>query len=555
MDSGFLSHPSGHSLLSRWRILRPVLLMAAAVLAALSAAALVTTCMLGPISLASVSVQWEITFSGTAAAVIVWWALYMRILGQLGGERPWVQLHRITWPLAALSTSLLPDLAIMFSGRLPYVLLFDVEGYRQFRYVAGAIIGAAVLLQELMLIEAAQGMGITALFAAARVRLAKLSPETAWVPRAARRGLWTWLSLAVLLLAGIKLRIDSLDVYAGGDMDVMLSITYNILRWPPVTYYYNYMPQTWVYNHLPLFPITLAPAYWIFENLLHLPTIWAAKLVIGLADLVIALLLYRQARGRWRRVWGLILAGMWLLAPWVVGGDDHPIAVAITFALLAFANAERGWLCGLLLALGVATRNEVAFFVLPMVLHFCFHRGWRQATAFLGTFGTTLSLIAVPFFLYDPGAMDYALRRQLQRDASGEMSMLTSFLAPRLGDGIGAVLQQNPTLLALALNLLISLVALRDGRVARVAMLASLGYLVTLPIVFGRYMLFSYAISLFYSAWYVNPLIAAAAGVILWPNAPLQTYVLLVLFAALIIFAVLRPDRRAGPTPSRRTDT
>ena len=36
---------------------------------------------------------------------------------------------------------------------------------------------------------------------------------------------------------------------------------------------------------------------------------------------------------------GLLLAGAWLLPTWVVLGDDHPIAVAVLFALLALAIA------------------------------------------------------------------------------------------------------------------------------------------------------------------------------------------------------------------------
>ncbi len=108
--------------------------------------------------------------------------------------------------------------------------------------------------------------------------------------------------------------------------------------------------------------------------MLRVPTVWAVKLLLAVADMAIAVLLYSQARGRWRRVWGLVLAAMWMLAPWVVTGDDHPIAMATLFALLALATVERGWLSGFLLALGVATRLEVVFFVLPLILHFCFRR-------------------------------------------------------------------------------------------------------------------------------------------------------------------------------------
>ena len=542
MDLRFF-RPSGGLPPAHGRSLGAFLLVAAVAPAVFAAAALITICFLGPTSLTSIARPWVLTFLIAVAVGIAWWILYLAVLDRLRAEGQQGGPHQIFWPAVAFSTSALPDLAVLLSGRLPYTLLFDENGYREFRYLAGAIVGATVLFQELMLLEAARGASFTRLTIDAMQRLGTAVSRVRGVPRTVVSRFPTYLPLLAVLAIGTKLRLDSLNVYAYGDMDVMLSITYNVLRWPPVTYYQNYMAQTWVYNHLPLFPIMLAPFYWVFENVLHIPTVWAAKLLFGLADMAISVLLYRQARGKWRRAWGLTLAAMWMLAPWVVAGDDHPIAVAALFAMLAVATVRRGWLSGLLLALGVATRLEIAFFALPLILYYWRHRGFRSTVAFLTVLGTTLGLMAMPFVLYSPAAMGYALMGQLQRDASSEMSLLTAFLAPRLGEGIGTMFQRNPTVIALGLNLLISLVALRDRRIGRVVVLASLMYILTLPILFDRYMLFSYGVILLYAAQYANPIIAVAAALMLWPATPFQTYLPPVLLAVLVILALAKPDR------------
>ena len=102
--------------------------------------------------------------------------------------------------------SVLPDLAVLFSGRFPYTLLFDEDGYREFRYLAGAIVMATVIVQELMLLEAAQGMGIVTLAGEVRAALDRLSTRVIGIPRAARGRVWSWLPLAVVMVAGIVLR-------------------------------------------------------------------------------------------------------------------------------------------------------------------------------------------------------------------------------------------------------------------------------------------------------------------------------------------------------------
>ena len=546
MDLRFF-RPSGGFSLSRPRVFGVFLLLTVAALSISGAAALITTCFLGPASLASITEPWVLTFFIAVAVGIAWWILYLAVLDRLCSEGWQERPHRIIWPLAVLSTSVLPDLAVLLSGRLPYTLLFDEGGYRGFRYLAGAIVGVTVIVQELMLLTAVRGVSLARLTVDVVQRIGTAVKRVGSVPRAVVAGFPAYLPLLAILAIGAKLRLDSLNLYAYGDMDVMLSITYNILGWPPVAYYHNYVTQTWIYNHLPLFPIMLAPLYWLSEHVLHLSTAWAAKLLIGVADWVIAVVLYWQAGTGWWRVWGLVLAAMWMLTPLAVQGDDHPIPVAIAFALLGMATVERPWLSGLMFALGMATRSEVAFLALPVVVHFVTKRPLAQSVAFLGTFGTTVALIGLPFVLFDPAAMDYAMRRQLQRDAAGQLSMLSSALFPYLDQKTATFLRDNSSLMAVPFNLLLGLLAMRDRRVPRVVLVVALGYLLTLPILLDRYTLFAYAAGLFYAARYANPVVAGVVLVAEWPGFPYTWPLLIGLLVVMSILALLRQGRDAVP--------
>jgi hypothetical protein len=354
------------------------------------------------------------------------------------------------------------------------------------------------------------------------------------------RRYWIYLLLVALLLAGTKMRLDKVLDFHAGDMSVMLAVSYAILTWPPNDYYQDYMAMPWVYNHLPAFPIMLAPFYWLFENVLVMSAATAAKLLIGFADLVIAVLLFRQARGPFPRAWGLVLAGAWLLSPWVAGANDHPINVATAFALISLATIGAGWLPGVMLALGVATRSEVAFLALPVLLHVVSTRGLRRSVGFVAAFGATIAVVGLPFFLYDPAAMEFALRGQLQRDAADGMSAVLSFLTPLIDLRAEVFLQENPSVLALALNLLVAPLALRDPRVARVALIASIAYLLTLPLVHERYLVIAYGAGLFYAASYGNPVVAVALGLGVWLGGAVWGMgVLMAAFLVLVLSSLL----------------
>jgi len=518
-------------------------------MASIGAADLVADTVLGHPSLASANLGWLLVFLGLFVACGCWWALYLWLLHRLAGW-PWrfgILQSRV--PVAVLSLSLLPDAALTLSGRLPYSLTFDPATQSLWLWIAGIILGLVIVMQELILLGAVREESIAGLLSDGWSRAVGLCAGAKGIPAWTARQLWTHPLLVLLMVAGVVLRWIDRMAWHGGDMDVQLAITYNILIWPPTDYYHLYRPQTWVYNHLPLFPLMTAPIYWLFENVVNLPKEWSAKLLTAVADLVVGVLIYRQAGIRWHRAWGLVLAAAWLLAPWVVGADDHPIGPAIAFTLAAFAFPDRAWLCGLLLALGVATRSETVFFLLPLALHFATKRGVGQAVAFLALFGTTLLAIAAPFFLYDPEAMDYAVRGQIQRDASNQMSMLMATLLPILSQGATSFLQRNPSLLSFGLNLLVAMAALRDRRVLRVLVAAGIAYLITLPVMSERYFLFAFAVGLFYAAQYGDLLVGAATLAMTWVGLPYGGLVRIALFVAMLLQSLLWPERRRSDRP------
>lgn len=514
-------------------------------------ALLATITLVGPTTLADMRLPWLAAFLAVLVGASLWWALYLWLLNRLGGWS-WRQgLNRSLALVALLSLSLFPSLAVFLSGKLPYTLVFDAELRSLYRWIAGSLVFVAFAGQELVLAGAVQRKGLQELAVEGLRHLLAFPRLISRLPDSILRQTRPNPLLVVILAVGIVQRWETVNLFHPGDMNDTLSVVYTLLRWPPFGYYHDYQPQTHVYAHLPVFPIMIAPFYWFFENVAKLPTPWAAKLISALADMVVAVIIFHQARGRWKGSWGLILAAVWLLSRRVVEADDHAVGAATAFTIAALASLQRAWLCGILMGLGAATRNEAAFLALPLMVHFTARRELRESVAFLGAFLTTLAVVGMPFVLTDPEAMDYAMRQQPQRQASGQLSSLLAFLQPRLSAGLASLLRQNPGLLAVAVTLLASLLAMRDGRVARVMLVVALAYILALPVLHPRYTLPAYAVGLFYAARYGNPLVAVAIVAAIWPEswAPaVQT----AFAAALAVVGLLQLDRpkKTGGIPA-----
>lgn len=516
-------------------------------LAVAGAALLATVSLLGPISMASMRPSWALTLLELLASAIAWWAGYLWLLHRLAGWGWEEGLRRSRALLALLFLSLPLSLATFLTGKLPYTLVFDADTQSLYLWVASSLLGAVVLGQELTLIHATRDGGLTRLAEDAWGYLGLLPSRLTGLPRAIPRLARRHPLLLAIIAVGFSMRLVDLNSYHGGDMDVMLSVTFASLQWPPFGYYHAYRPQPWIYNHFPLFPLLLAPSYWLFENLFHWPTVWAAKLQAGLGDLVAAVLIYGCAQGQLRRAWGAALAAVWFLAPWVIGADDHAVGLAAAFAVASATAIRCGWLAGSLLALGVATRNEVAFFVFPLAVHFIAQRRLGQAVAFFGAFGTALALVAGPFILTDPEAIDYALRKHTEHIASAQLSTLLALVQPYLDPGLSAFLQQKQEILAIGLNLLIALLAIRDPRPERVLTVAAAGYVLTLPVVHQRYIVFLCSLGLLYAARYRDPIVAMMVVAATWPGFLYSGQALPALFAGLILLGLLRVGKSPHP--------
>ncbi len=530
----------GSSSLSPSRPWPPALLLGAAVV---GIALLATIIVVGPTSLAGIGLPWLAAFLALLAVASLWWALYLWLLNRLGGLGLREGLDRSFPLLALLSLSLPPVLAVFLAGKLPYPLVFDGKLRSVYIWIMGFLVFVPFVGQELVLAGAVRRKGLRGLLVEGLVRLSVFPRWVASLPGSTVRQIRRHPLLVAILVVGIYQRWEVVNVWHPGDMNDMLSVAYTNLSWPPFRYYHDYRPQTYIYAHLPLFPMLMAPFYWLFENVAKLPTPWAAKLISSVGDLVAAVLIYRAAKGRWKGSWGLMLAAVWMLSPLVVGNDDRPTCLAADFAIAAFASLRRDWLCGILIALGVATRTEVAFLALPLVIHFVAKRELREKVVFLGAFLTTLAVVALPFVLTDPEALDFAMRLQGKRQASGQMSALLIFLQSYQTGGLALSLQQNPSFFPAALTLVASLLAVRDGRVARVALVAALAYILGIPVLHDHYMVFFYAAGIFYAASYGNPLVAVATIAAGGPSIILDSVVQLALAAVLAIYGLLQLDR------------
>lgn len=510
--------------------------------AAVGTAALVTVAVMGTTTLAGMRLPWLVAFLIVLAGAFVWWALYLWLLDRLGGLEPWVGLNRSTALVAILSLSLLPDLAVFLSGKLPYALPFDADTQSLYQWMAGLLLFLVFIGQELVLAGAVQGYGLRGLLVDGLRRLSAFPGGVARLPGATVWQVRRHPLLVVILAVGIVQRVVVINEFHSGDMNDTLNVARSTLTWTPWGYFHYYRPQPSVYAHLPLFPMLIAPFSWFFETVTTWPTPWAAKLISTLADVATAALIYHQAKNRWKGNWGLILAAAWFLSPVVVSSDDHAVGLATAFTIVAFATLERGWLCGLMIGLGAATRNEVVFLALPLIVHFVSRRDLREKVAFLGAFLTVIAVVGLPFVLTDPEAIDYAMRRQSLRQAAVELSTLLRYLQPHLSAGITLAIQQNPTLLTAAVTFPASLLAVRDSRVTRVVLVVALAYLLALPVLHPRYTVFAYAVGLFYAARYGSPLVAVAIVAATWPAIVWGAAVQLATAGVMAVLGLLRLD-------------
>lgn len=531
--------------LSDSRLLPATALLAAALV---GISMLVTVIVMGPARLTEIRLPWLAAFLVLLVGGVLWWALYLWLMNRLAGLSWQEGLNRSMALMAILSLSLIPVLVVFVRDRLPFPLAVDSGLRSLYIWLAGLLVFAVFLGQELLLAGAVQRMDLHRLLALGLRRLAALPRWIACLPGWAVRQSRRHPLLVAILAVGLVQRWQLLDEYHPGDMNDLLSVSFTILGWPPFRYYHDYRPQTYIFAHLPLFPLMVAPFYWVFENVARLPTVWAVKLVSALADMAVAVLIYSQTRGRWKGSWGLIMAAAWMLSPLVAISNDRPVSAAAAFTVAALVSLRWGWLCGIMIALGVATRTEAAFLALPLILHFLAKRELREKVVFLGAFSTTLAVVALPFVLTDPEAIDFAMRLQGQRQASGHQAFLLMLLQPHLPAGLASVLQHNPSYFPAAMILAASLLAVRDGLVMRVTLLVATAHILSIPVLHPHYEVFFYAAGLLYAARYGNPLVALATVVAIG-SGPIEGYVAqLALAVGLAVFSLLQLD---WPTKAR----
>lgn len=535
--------PSGTTDSRRW----PTALLFATGLIGMSM--LATIVIAGPTRLTEIRLAWVATYLLLLGGCSLWWAVFLWLMSRLGGLSLPDGLNR-SIPLMALTTlSLIPVAVVFLAGRLPFPVVFDGNLRSLYIWIAGLAAFLVFVGQELTLAAAVQKRGTGELLGAAARRLACLPRQIVRLPGRAFRLCLRHPILAVLLtavlVAGLIQRWQIVKEFHAGDMNDLLSVAFTILGWPPFRYYHDYRPQTYIFAHLPLFPIMVAPFYWLFENVTKLPTPWAVKLVSALADVALALLVFSQTRERWRGIWGLVVAALVMLSPLVITSNDRPVSAAAAFTVAALVCHRRDWLCGILIALGVATRTEAAFLALPLIIHFLVQRELQEKVVFLGAFATTLGIVALPFVLTDPEAIDFAMRLQGQRQASGHQAVLLMLLQPHLPEALGSWLQRNPSYFPAAMVVAASLLAARDGRVMRVALLVATVHILSIPVLHPHYMVFCYAAGVLYSASYGNPLVAIATLAATGGLAPISGHHgQLALAGGLALLSLLRPEHR-----------
>ncbi len=209
--------------------------------------------------------------------------------------------------------------------------------------------------------------------------------------------------LAVTLALAALLRLAIIPITYGHDFAVWDAASRLLLRGiNPYTHWHE-MPNA--YPYLPVYLYILLPFQWLA---LHtgIPFTILGKLPLVAADLTIGATLYRYLReaGRSTRA-GVVAACLYLFNPLVLyngaflGRFD---AVALAFLVPAFL--VRGRRFAILYGLAVATKT-FPIFILPALVVGRYRRTPRELC---GAAGVILA-VALPFLLWDPGALLYNL--------------------------------------------------------------------------------------------------------------------------------------------------
>ena len=139
--------------------------------------------------------------------------------------------------------------------------------------------------------------------------------------------------MAVLAVA-LRMRVLEAQNHILYDLQHFYRFAETLFTSDHLNYYASVVTQPFTYAHLPLFPLLLAPVLRLYDAFGWEPVL-AVKTLVYTFDLATALLLFVLARrNRLPAAGALLIAGLWLLSPWVLEAgavNGHVTSVARSF--------------------------------------------------------------------------------------------------------------------------------------------------------------------------------------------------------------------------------
>ena len=520
------------------------------------------------------SLPWLLAIAIAPVGVICWQWAYWWVLRRMGAQGP-ASVLAFRWSLAPLWLGA-PGLALLYLSEFAHHLLWHVALAKIL--AAYVIVGISLALQVWALdtapaLDRWPPLRLAMLFRwTTPFRLATLFRRTTPFRHSRESGnplleswsqVWQLLrvhaALVVLLVAGLALRLRDL-LLEGGDVEHFYFYASTVFTNIHFHYYHLTRDLPWPLDQLATFNLIMAPL-WRAAYQFDWPQILSIKIPTYTADVLSTIVIYALVLQAQRHFSGgdagdadsesdgesflsaprlgmlvaLVAASVWYLHPWLLtatiyNAQSH--AVALLFFVLAVARWEKPWLAGIFLALAASTRLEFGIAGIVAFFWYLRWRGVQDAGLYALTSLGLLGLIAVPYALADFTALRWALGGHLLD--RGEPLLLVQEIYESFGASAPAWLNALDNRYVGLVNALFAILVMFDPSHRRALAKAGLFYILTLPVIHVRYLLFGWA-ALFLFALPHHRRLLYLVPALLWVTAEIPRLWLLGTFLAVFV--------------------
>ena len=531
------------------------------------------------------SLPWLLAIALAPVGVICWQWAYWWVLRRMGAQGPALG-RAFNWSLAPLWLGA-PGLALFYLNDFTHHLLWHVA---LAKILAAYVIVGITLALQVWVLDTAPALDrwpplrLAMLFRQATpFRLATLFRRTTPFRHSRESGnplleswsqVWQLLrvhaALVILLVAGLALRLRDL-LLEGGDVEHFYFYASTVFTNIHFLYYHLTRDLPWPLDQLATFNLIMAPL-WRAAYHFDWPQILSIKIPTYTADVLSTIVIYALVLQAQRRFSGgvagdadsesdgeyllsaprlgllvaLVAAAVWYLHPWLLtatidNAQSH--AVALLFFVLAVARWEKPWLAGIFLALAASTRLEFGIAGIVAFFWYLRWRGVQDAGLYALTSLGLLGLIAVPYAAVDLTAFRWALGGHLLD--RGEPLLLVQEIYESFGASAPAWLNALDNRYVGLANALFAILVMFDPSHRRALAKAGLFYILTLPVIHVRYLLFGWA-ALFLFALPNHRRLLYLVPALLWVTAEIPRLWLLGTFLAVFVALFFTKERRPG---------